>query len=210
MPRRIDIESWGRREQYRFFLRYDQPFFNLCTEIEVGPLYRKAKAAKQSFYLACIHACLVAALDVPAFRQRLDADGVVEHDCVHAAATVLGADEVFRFCWLDYATDHAVFQARGRAAMDVAVTSTGALEPHAGRTDLVHFSVLPWIRFTGLVHPRAADPLDSVPKIVFGRSLGAGDGMTMPISIDVHHALADGIHVAKFLEALQRVCRSPG
>ena len=28
--REIDIESWARREHYRFFMRMDYPQYNLC------------------------------------------------------------------------------------------------------------------------------------------------------------------------------------
>jgi chloramphenicol O-acetyltransferase type A len=44
---------------------------------------------------------------------------------------------------------------------------------------------------------------DSIPKLVFGKYHHLNDTVKMPISIEAHHALMDGIHVAKYLDLFQ-------
>jgi len=41
---------------------------------------------------------------------------------------------------------------------------------------------------------------DSIPRIVFGRCVREGKCMKMPVSVEVHHALVDGLDVARFYE----------
>ncbi len=209
MARIIDPRTWERRDQFEFFMGFDQPFFNVCTEVRLTRLRAATRQSGGSIFLAFLHAALTAAHQVPAFRQRLDGDRVIEFDRVHTAVTVRAAHDTFRFCWLDYTPEFADFQQDARTRMEQAAGETGPLEPHGGRTDVVHVSSLPWIRFTSLMHPRKSGTTDSVPKLVFGRFFEQGGEVMLPISIEVHHALADGIHIAHFLESYQSILDNP-
>ena len=44
---------------------------------------------------------------------------------------------------------------------------------------------------------------DDRPKIAFGRFREEGGRLLMPVAIDVHHALCDGVHVGRFFERFQ-------
>ena len=60
--------------------------------------------------------------------------------------------------------------------------------------------MIPWISFTSFTHARKPAKEDSVPKIVFGKYTKKNDSVKMPVSVEVHHSLMDGIHVGKFFE----------
>ena len=45
---------------------------------------------------------------------------------------------------------------------------------------------------------------DSVPKISWGKYFTEGDKVLLPFSVQVHHALADGYHVGKYVNDLQK------
>ncbi|MEO1727250.1 MAG: CatA-like O-acetyltransferase, partial [Bacteroidota bacterium] len=57
--------------------------------------------------------------------------------------------------------------------------------------------------FTSISHARSWRTGDSVPKITFGGYRREGEHIQMPVSVEVHHGLMDGLHVARFLERLQ-------
>jgi chloramphenicol O-acetyltransferase type A len=42
-----------------------------------------------------------------------------------------------------------------------------------------------------------------------GRSFLQDDKEMLPIAVQAHHALVDGVYVARFLEQLTRLCRHP-
>nr|HRC84111.1 CatA-like O-acetyltransferase [Thermoanaerobaculia bacterium] len=79
----------------------------------------------------------------------------------------------------------------------------GKLEPRWDRDDLIHYSVLPWVAFTSFAHARKHNPGDSVPKIVFGRHQDRAGRRLLPVSVEVHHALVDGLHVGRFFARFQ-------
>ena len=83
-------------------------------------------------------------------------------------------------------------------------SEAGPLDPQDDRDDLIHYSVIPWVAFTSFAHARRWGTDDAVPKIVFGKHREVGDRRLMPVSVEVHHALVDGLHVGRFYEALQR------
>ncbi|MBQ4580828.1 MAG: hypothetical protein IJA83_09245 [Clostridia bacterium] len=67
-------------------------------------------------------------------------------------------------------------------------------------------STLPWLHYTQLIQPVNCGE-ESNPRITWGKYQADASGrMMMPLSVLVHHALADGLHIARFYEAFDRVC----
>ncbi len=62
---------------------------------------------------------------------------------------------------------------------------------------------MPWFKITGLSHARNYKYKDSVPKITFGKFETIGNKKIMNISINGHHGLMDGSHVANYLNTFQ-------
>ena len=76
--------------------------------------------------------------------------------------------------------------------------------------NLIRYSVLPWFDFTSISHARDFSGADSAPRITFGKITEADGRRTMPVSIHAHHSLADGLHVAQFVERFQYSLDAPG
>ena len=64
-------------------------------------------------------------------------------------------------------------------------------------------SCVPWISYTSMVQPVPV-PADSNPRITWGKYFQQGEQTVMPVTLLAHHALVDGIHIARFYEALDR------
>jgi len=208
--RMLDLDAWPRREHFRFFREYEQPFFNLCADVDVSALVRICRAAGgPSFFVASLWLSLRALNEVEEFHYRIRGRDVVAHDVIHGGSTVLRPDGTFGFAYFDFTPDFETFS---RAAGDIlrAARDEVSLDPRDERDDLVHYSVIPWVAFTSFAHARRQQSEDSTPKIVFGRRHGAEGGERMPVSVEVHHALMDGLHVGRFFERFQRHLDAPG
>jgi chloramphenicol O-acetyltransferase type A len=48
-----------------------------------------------------------------------------------------------------------------------------------------------------------------VPKLAFGRLSAEGERLWMPLSVEVHHGLMDGLHVGRFIEAFEAAAAAP-
>ena len=200
----LDLDTWPRREHFRLFREYDQPFFNLCAEVDVAPLIRRCrKPDGPSFFLASLHLSLLALNEVEEFRYRIRGKEVIVHDVVDGGSTVLRPDGTFGFAYFDFMLDFDEFALAADEVLRGARV-TGTLDPRDDRDDLVHYSVIPWIAFTSFAHARRRNPDDSTPKVVFGRYHGEPGAERMPVSVEVHHALMDAIHVGQFFERFQQ------
>jgi chloramphenicol O-acetyltransferase type A len=85
------------------------------------------------------------------------------------------------------------------------VRSAHGLEPALSGENVIHFSSVPWIRFTSLSHARSFSHNDSIPKISFGKMTITSGVRSMPVSVHVHHGLMDGFHVGSFLDHFQEL-----
>ena len=105
--KRIDIDQWNRKQQYIFFKDFDDPYFNICTEIDVTRLKAFVSHEGKPFFLSLLYYLHDAANEVREFRLRIVEDEVVEVEKAGIGTTVLLDDDTFAF--LLYAT-HGVFQ----------------------------------------------------------------------------------------------------
>ena len=210
MPHFLDLERWPRRPAFEFFKSYDNPYFNICASLTVTELVELSRSrAELSFSSACLFGALGAANEYEPFRYRMQGGRVWVHDVLHAATTTLVDEERLAFIYFDYASDLLTFQSNAARATQALEKEAAIIDDCADRSDLIHFSSLPWVSFTSISHARNWRREDSVPKITFGRYQIADGRATMPISIEVHHALMDGLHVARYLELVQQRFANP-
>ena len=79
------------------------------------------------------------------------------------------------------------------------------LEDEPGQDDLLFMSSLPWVSFTGLMHPIHMNPVDSVPRLTWGKVFKEQNRWKMPLSVQAHHGLMDGLHAGRYFEQVQEV-----
>jgi chloramphenicol O-acetyltransferase type A len=210
MSRYLDTATWSRRQHFEFFKDYHNPFFNICTNVEVTPLLDLTRSTENiSFFIAYHFFSIKAANEVEPFRYRLRGDRILIHDRVHAGTTILLADENFTFAYFDYTEEFAVFQAHAKATIQSVKAGGVQLYQRAEQDDLIYHSVIPWATFTSISHARKGAREESVPKITFGKYREDGGRMMMPVSVEVHHALMDGLHVGRYFERLASCFSNP-
>ncbi|TCZ73686.1 chloramphenicol acetyltransferase [Flaviaesturariibacter aridisoli] len=206
MPRPIDLATWPRRDHFQFFRRFEEPFFGLCVELDCTAAYRRVKEEGTSFFLHYLWCSLKAANETEPFRYRISGDEVLEYESVHASPTINRPDGTFGFAYMDYQSDRTVFLRAAALERDRVQAGSG-LVPAVSGENVIHYSSMPWIRFTGLSHARAFSFADSCPKIAFGRMTNVGGRLLLPVSLHAHHALMDGFHAGQFLERFESLLR---
>lgn len=207
--RYIDTETWSRRDLFRLFREYDAPSFNICAELDATTLLDFARARRLSFFVAYHYLSTKVANEVEPFRYRLRGERVLVHERVDAGAVLLLADESFTFVYFDFTEDFAAFHESAVATVDGARAEPPSLDAREGRDDLIYHSVIPWVSFTSISHARDSRRQSGIPKIAFGKYREVGGRLLMPVSVEVHHALMDGLHVGRYFERLQSYFDDP-
>jgi chloramphenicol O-acetyltransferase type A len=204
----IDLDTWPRRAIHDFFLGFEDPWFNLTAEVEVGPTWRACREHDAPFSLACWFAILRAAAIVPELRMRLRPGGVWLHDRVRVGATALRPDQSFTYVHYADAPTFSAFVEHAQVELAARLQAPG-LEPGTGDDAVLHCTVVPWVRFTGIKHARAGGAGDSIPKIALGRATPVGEQVRLPVSLQGHHSLIDGVHAGAFFQALEGIFEKP-
>lgn len=209
MPRYIDLDRWPRRGAFEHFSRFDKPYFNVCTRVDVAPLKAAVAGSGGGISLACAFLALKLANASEPFRLRMEAGRVRVFDQVRGSTTVLRDDESIVFAYLDAAGGWREFVAQASASIAAARDPGSSFDPRLDDPALIHLTTLPWVHFTSFSHARNWGREDSVPKLAFGRLAADGERLWMPLSVEVHHGLMDGLHVGRFIEAFEAAAAAP-
>ena len=146
-----------------------------------------ARRQGRPFFLSLLYAVTRAANAVPQLRRRILPDGsVAEYD----------------WCPPSYTAE---FVARGRRRQRE-VLQRGTLTEDGDPLSFFFVSSLSWLHYSQLEHP-AVSADDSNPRISWGKALTAGGRTTLPVSLYVNHALADGLHISQFFANLEKELR---
>jgi chloramphenicol O-acetyltransferase type A len=204
----IDLESWNRRDLYTLFMEYDRPHFSVTAEVDVTSHYAASReAAGPSFVLGVLFAALHAANSIEAFRIRIREEGIFRHERVGIGSTVARANRTFGFGYFEWEESFSRFQSAGRAELDRARDDVLVIDPRRRNDAWIHSTFLPWIRFTAFANAHRRDL--SNPKLAFGQRFQRDGAWLMPVSVEVHHALVDGLDVGEFLQRFQQILAAP-
>jgi chloramphenicol O-acetyltransferase type A len=208
MARRLDLTTWRRREHFALYREFAQPFFNVCADVDVTELWHHCKKNESvSFTLASLYLGTIAANAVEALRMRIRGDVVWVHDVVHFSTTVLRPDNTFAFARVEMRDSYDEFARDGREVLERARKST-ILEIPEIDDDAIYHSVIPWIRFTSYSNA-IRDSADCFPRIVYGGVAEDHGRWKMPVGVEVHHAIVDGLDVAQFFDRFSAELTAP-
>ncbi|MDH6253794.1 chloramphenicol O-acetyltransferase type A [Chryseobacterium sp. H1D6B] len=201
----IDIEKWNRKEHFEFFSKMASPYFGFTTEVDCTKAYEKAKTNGYSFFAYYLHKSMGAVNSVDELKMRIIDDQVVLYDVIHAGTTIARADGTFGFSFIHFSEQFEIFNAALQKEIEAVQNSSGLrLSTDTVTKALIRHSTIPWNTFSALLHPTNFDSKESIPKITFGRFSIREGKKYLPVSVEAHHGLADGLHIAKYLEEFQR------
>lgn len=200
--RQIDLATWDKAEQFRWFRAYDRPHFAITTRLDVSHLMLQRKARALSPFRSCLWSIGAGLHAIPALRTRFDGDKVTIFDRLHLSPTIALDNGDFRYTYIAYDPDRPTFDAKAKSRI-AAVRGNqplGANDRQAA--DVAYLSCLPWLDYTALDNALPG-PDDCIPRVSWGRITAKGEGYDMAITLQVHHALVDGRQVGAFFEATQ-------
>jgi len=204
---KIDLETWERRASFDFFKSFTEPYHGVCLRVDCTETYNYAKEHRLSVFLSLLHRSLVAAHEVENFKTRLVGGTVWRYELINGGSAVGRENGTIGLGHYQFRPQIDEFVREAAIEVD-RVRQRDDIERYP-EANLIRYSVLPWFDFTSISHARDFSHEDSAPRITFGKITEAGGRCTLPVSIHVHHALVDGLHVAQFVEKFQCCLDAP-
>ena len=206
--RYLDMQTWSRRNHFGVFSTFNHPHFSMCVNIDVTAFYPFVKRNGYSLTVSVVYIIARASNAVPEFRYRIRGDQVVEHEIVNPRFSILIDKDLFAFCAVEHAEDFSEFASRAKKSI-ADLKAHPDLEGNPEMDDVLYMSPIPWVSFTSFSHPMPLHPADSVPRFAWGKYFQEGDALKMPLSVQGHHAVMDGIHMGRFYETVQDYLHHP-
>lgn len=200
----INQQQWARSQHFEFYRTFEQPYFSIGFNLDAKGLFEKVKQADEQFFHAYMYLILRTVNLSEPFRLRIVENQVRDYQQINGSCAMLADDNTFRYVDFDFNDNYQAFSAGIVKAKTTAINRPfiyDQFEASQQHKNTVYMTVIPWINFTSFSHAWQSKDDSGVPRIVVGKMDAHHQ---LPISIDVHHALVDGIHVGVFSQALQQ------
>lgn len=201
--RKIDPNTWSRREIFDFFSKISNPFYSVTFNVDVTEVYAYAKRSGLSFYYALVYLVTKAVNSVEAFRYGIvDGELVLFDERSPSFTDLKKGSESFHIVTMPCEGNIAEFcqDTKRRSAEQTTFLSTDKES-----ADLIYFSCLPWVELTALTNERDFDPDDAIPRISWGKFHERDGRKILGMSLELNHRFTDGVHIGKFADALKNL-----
>ena len=199
--KKVDMEHNLRNGQFAYFRAMENPWAGVTVPVDITVFHEALNG--RPFFLSFLYAVVRAANGVPELRRRLRDGQVIEYDRCQPSYTAMRSNGVYVYCLVDSGTlPYEDFVREGKRKQ---VESLEKDELKETGDSLNHFfvSCLPWLPYTQIQHPSVSRD-DSNPRFSWGQFTEVNGKVTLPVSLFINHALADGWHVTQFYRNLDR------
>lgn len=205
--RKIDKDTWDRKEIYDFFSKVSCPFYMVSFAVDVTELKAFTKRHDCSFYCSLIWLCCKAMSSVENFRYICRGEDVYLIEEREPSFTDRKhGSELFYIVTVPMEADILSFCRSAKAASQ---RQDVFLDCSKESSSLAYFTCFPTLRLTALTNEfdlLSPDfPADSVPRIGWGRYTEHEGRLELTISMEVNHRFIDGIHIEQFAAGLDQL-----
>lgn len=208
----IDMKTWPRTAEYRFFSQTSPTALSVTAEIDITHFLAVCHETGVKFTPVFLWIVTTQINREPAFRMGMKEGKLGIYDEVHPVFPLFHEDDKsLSNLWLEYKPDFADFYKDYQWVLE----TYGQERRFYARRDKVMpentfvASYMPWLKFTSFSSQNLNNAPRYMPSVEWGKYTTGADGKTvMPVSITVHHAVADGWHIANFYENIQVDCDS--
>ena len=200
----IDMNTYPRRAHFDYFRSLQNPMLGVTVDVDVTALQAFCKAENCSFYLAFMRCAALAANGVPQLRQRIRNGVIVEYDACGTSHVELREDGAYGYCTLYYHDRPFREYLEYAEAERLRCREAASIEEDDDVEGLYFVTSVPWLHYTQLIQPTSGGD-ESNPRISWGKyEVDARGRLMLPVTVLVHHALVDGLHLARFYQNLDR------
>lgn len=203
MFQKIDRAVWNREEYFSHYYSNLPCTYSMTVELDITHV-RETRLNLYPTMLYCISTIVNRHEE---FRMAISREGEVGvYDMLFPCYTVFHKEsETFSNIWTEYSESYVDFC----TAYEKDIKKYGAIQRMTAKPNQPehHFpvSMIPWAAFKGfnLNLQKGFDYL--LPIFTMGKFEEKDGRCTMPLAVQVHHAVCDGFHVSRFISELQEL-----
>ena len=201
----IDLNTWDRGKLFTFYIEKMRVVMSLTVDIDVTPLVGFAKKNRLKFYPAMIWAVSKVVNAHDEFKYGWDADGnLIKWDVVSPSyAHFHKEDENFTKTVTEFSDDLLEFHARFLSDREKYKDVRAIAENQP--PNFFDVTCLPWVKYKHFDVHVFDEGKFLAPVITWGKYEPECGKLMMPLTMNIHHAAADGFHLSRFFNEVQEL-----
>ena len=201
--RNVEFEVWNRKDLFQFYIQRMRMVMSLTVEMDVTPLVAFAKRQGMKFYPLMIWGVSKVVNAHDEFKYGWDPQGkLIQWASVWPSyADFHPEDGNFTKMVTPFSEDLFAFHARFLQDRVEYRDRRGILAHQP--PNFFDVSCLPWVRYQHFDVHVFDEGTFLAPVITWGRYEKEQGKLVMPLTMNIHHAVADGFHLSRFFREVQ-------
>lgn len=201
----IDLNNWERKEHFEYYRTKIRCGYSCTVQLDVTSFLKQVKDKQLRFYPAFIYCVSNIINNTKEFRMGVDKDGRPGYfDTSNPNMTIFHEDnKTFSDMWTEYYPEFDKFYENTVNNMEKYKNAKGIKARDNQPPNFFCISCVPWLSYTAYNTSVPGGEPNMFPIITFGKYTEKDRHYTMPFTINISHAAADGYHTSKFINDLQ-------
>lgn len=204
----IDIETWERKDCYNHFMTIAKCSYCLTVNVDVTIFVKYITDNMYRLYPAFTWIVARAINNHVEFKMSVDRSGNLGFfDEISPDYSVLNnKTKIVDSLCTPYAAKFSQFYKNMTTDLDKYENSTIKTHP---QTNFFLVSCLPWLSYSSFSITNHSDRQFLFPIVTWGKYFEQNDRIFMPLTLQIHHAVADGYHCSLFYKDVEQVLQNP-
>ncbi len=201
---KLDLNTWVRRDIFNHFIQDVRCVISVTAELDVTDVIAFCRASGRRFYPTFLYLTARAINRRDEFKMAEDEAGALIrwHEVSPSYVVFHPEDELFTRLMTDYAPEFDIFYER--VVSDMALhQDKRAFEVAYTQRNTFDASCLPWLSYTSCDLHVFDSGTYLAPIVTWGQYVGVNGRFSMPLTMQIHHGVADGFHIARFFSDLK-------
>lgn len=205
---KVDIDEWSRGSLFQFYIEKMRIVMSLTVDINVAPLITYAKKNGLKFYPAMIWVVSKVINSHEEFKYSWDTEGnLIRWNSISPSYTVFNRDDE---CFSKFVTEYTddIFEFHKRTMDDQKKYQEERAIIGNQPQNFFDVSCLPWVKYKHFDVHVFDEGKFLAPVLTWGKYEVQNGNALMPLTMNIHHAVADGFHLSRFFNEVQELIDS--
>ena len=205
---KVDIDEWSRGSLFQFYIEKMRIVMSLTVDINVALLITYTKKNDLKFYPAMIWVVSKVINSHDEFKYSWDTDGnLIRWDSISPSYTIFNRDDE---CFSKFVTEYTddIFEFYQRTVDDQRKYQEERAIIGNQPQNFFDVSCLPWVKYKHFDVHVFDEGKFLAPVLTWGKYEAQNGNALMPLTMNIHHAVADGFHLSRFFNEVQELIDS--
>lgn len=204
----INLEEWERKECFEHFMTIAKSSYNLTVNVDISKLIEFIKEKNYRLYPTFTWIVSRAINNHLEFKMGYDNEkNLGYYDVVNPDYSVLNdKTKIMDTLCTEYNAEFSKFYKEMVKDLNN-YNNTGMRTERKINAFVV--SCIPWLTYSSFNVSNESGYQFLFPIVTWGKYFKVGDKILMPVTLQIHHAVADGYHCSLFYEEIELVLNNP-